>query len=856
MLQLKGIRKTYRTGNFEQVALDGIHLNFRKNEFVAILGTSGSGKTTCLNILGGLDRYDEGDLIINQKSTKDFKDGDWDAYRNNSVGFVFQSYNLIPHLNLIDNVEMGMTLSGLNFKDKRAKTLTVLERVGLKDHMNKRPSQLSGGQMQRVAIARALANDPDIILADEPTGALDTRTSDQIMELIKEIARDKLVIMVTHNPELAEAYADRLIRFQDGCVIYDSHPYMKAPDVTLTDTLTSDLSAKTDEQIIHVVKEIVNHQDDQLIVRITKNPTLPEHADDRIIHYCNGEVTNISDSNKDNGPSNSTYELTHTSMSFLTALNLSRKNILMKVWRTALVAFASSIGIIGIALILSLSNGFQDQIDQFQVNALSEFPLIIAQTEMTLIELGQVLQMPEDDDPLLAMRFAETDGVYLIDSEEESRAHNNVFTPEFLDHLTEIDSEYLTTIGFTRLTTLNLLRQLDDGAFIRTTLGGEDTAVADVASGLAGARLSSFPEHSEEDDVSFLEQNFDLLAGAFPTSETDLVLVVDIYNRVEDSLLEEIGFDLEGLERVDFDDIIGTEFRLITNNDFYMQTEHGNFLPNQDLEAMYASEDSITLTISGVIRRPDDLTFSILGPGIAYSDALARRLIDIEMTSDIVQAQREADYHVMTFEDINETVRDALIATWGGDDLPMMIFLYPSSFEGKDAITAHINEFNANQEDDAYRIAYTDLASTVTDLTRGIMDGVTMTLIAFSAFSLIISVIMIGIITYISVIERTKEIGVLRALGARKKDISRVFNAETFIIGICSGLLAITISYGLTVPINRIVEEATELVNVANLNPLHALILILVSLSLTLLGGMIPARMAAQKDPVEALRSE
>jgi len=855
MLHLNGIRKTYKTGNFEQVALDNVDLKFQKSEFVAILGTSGSGKTTCLNVLGGLDRYDEGDLIINGKSTKDFNDSDWDAYRNNSVGFVFQSYNLIPHLNLIDNVEMGMTLSGLNFREKRAKTLAVLERVGLSDHIYKKPNQLSGGQMQRVAIARALANDPDIILADEPTGALDTKTSAQIMALIKEISKDKLVIMVTHNPELAEEYADRLIRFQDGRVIDDSSRNIPTPDVILTDTPTTNLSSKTNEQLIGILKHVVDNERGQLLVRVTKNPNSPDDETDRFIHYNDGQIYELTSKNRSNDQSSTGYNLIHTSMNFFTALNLSRKNISMKLWRTALVAFASSIGIIGIALILSLSNGFQYQIDQFQVNALSEFPLIIAQTEMTIIELGQVLQVPEEDDPLTEMRFADTEGVYIIDSEEENREHVNIFTNEFLEHLDEIDSEHLTNIGFTRLVTMNILREIEDDEFVQFTLGGEGSAIADVASGLAGARLSAFPGASDGDEESFLEQNFNLLAGEFPVDETEIVLVVDIYNRVDDVILERLGFDTDGLERIDFDEIIGTEFRLITNNDFYVETEQGNFLPNNDLEEMYNSEDSIVLTLTGVIRRPDDLSFSMLAPGLAYSDSLAQRVIEIEMESDIVTAQKDADYHVMTLGAMTDAERNAFIASLGGEETPMMIFLYPSSFEGQDAIIAHLEYFNANQ-DEAYRIAYTDLASTMTDLTRGIMDGVTMTLIAFSALSLVISVIMVGIITYISVIERTKEIGVLRALGARKKDISRVFNAETFIIGVCSGILAITIAYGLTLPINRIVEEATELVNVADLNPFHAGILVMVSLALTLLGGMLPANMAARKNPVEALRAD
>jgi len=856
VIQLKQIKKTYIAGNTKQIALNGIDLTFQKSEFVAILGTSGSGKTTCLNILGGLDRYDEGDLIINDTSTKDFNDSDWDAYRNNSVGFVFQSYNLIPHLNLIDNVEIGMTLSGIHFKEKRAKTLAVLERVGLAEHIYKRPNQLSGGQMQRVAIARALVNDPDIILADEPTGALDTTTSAQIMSLIKEISQDKLVIMVTHNPELAEEYADRLIRFQDGHVISDSGQKFKTPDIILTDTPRINLGAKTNREMVEFFKQVADNENEKLLVKVTQNPNAPDGSMDRFFEYNDGEVRELVDAAPPKNQASVAYKLKHTSMSFLTALNLSGKNISMKLWRTALVAFASSIGVIGIALILSLSNGFQYQIDQFQVNSLSEFPLIIAQTEMTIIELGQVLQVPEEDDPLMAMRFADTDAVYIIDSEEENGEHTNIFTDEFLDHIQEIDPEHLTSIGFTRLVTMNVLREIDEDEFVQFTLGGADSTIADVNSGLAGARLSAFPEALGEESESFLEQNFNLLAGAFPEDETDVVLVVDIYNRVDDATLESLGFEVDGLERIDFDDIIGTEFRLITNNDFYMATEQGNFLPNNDLAEMYHSENSLTLTLTGVIRRPDDLSFSMLGPGIAYSDALAQRVIEIEMDSDIVTAQKEADYHVMTLGAITDSERDSLIASLGGEETPMMIFLYPSSFEGQDAIISHIEYFNANQDDDTYRIAYTDLSSTITDLTRGIMDGVTMTLIAFSAFSLIISVIMIAIITYISVIERTKEIGVLRALGARKKDISRVFNAETFIIGVCSGLLSITIAYALTIPINYVVEQATELVNVADLDPRHALVLVIVSVSLTLLGGMIPASMAAKKDPVEALRSE
>jgi len=783
MLQLKGIKKSYTVGEFTQIALNGVDLSFRKNEFVAILGPSGSGKTTCLNIIGGLDQYDSGDLIINGKSTGNFKDKDWDAYRNNSVGFVFQSYNLITHLSLIDNVEMGMTLSGVPSAEKHRKALEVLERVGLKDHVHKKPNQLSGGQMQRVAIARALANDPDIILADEPTGALDTKTSEQIMELIKEIAEDKLVVMVTHNPELAEEYADRIVRFKDGNVTDDSNPY--------TDVTT-----------------------------------------------------------------HTNYQLKHTSMSLFTALKLSGKNISTKKWRTALTAFASSIGIIGIALILSLSSGFQQQIDQFQEDALSEFPIIISQSAMN-VDADTIQDMQEEMSVLYERRFTDEEQIYLYDPFETTIMHTNMFTEDFLDYLEQVDPDIVNSLGYTRMVGMNLVRQVD-GEYNSVSFSSVDAAGMDMsamAGGMSGMGLSSYPETLGEDALSYLEQNYDLLAGTYPQSETDLVLVVDEFNRVNFSALENLGFDVDDLEKIDFDELVGTQFNLVTNNDAYQQTELGNFLPNSDLEAMYNSDNSRTLTITGIVRINPDVAIGLLNAGIAYSDALVQSIIDTEMDSDIVQAQKEADYNVITMEPIDEATKDSMISFLGGDETPFIIFIYPSSFESKDAVITYLEDFNATQEQDN-RIVWTDLASTMTDMTGNIMDAITLVLIAFAAISLVVSLIMIAIITYISVIERTKEIGVLRALGARKKDITRVFNAETFIIGVCSGTLAIVITYLLTIPINNFIEASTDLPNVAQLQITHAISLIIISLLLTLLGGMIPARMAAKKDPVEALRTE
>jgi len=773
MLQLKGIKKSYTTGDFMQIALGGVNLGFRKQEFVAILGPSGSGKTTSLNIIGGLDSYDDGDLVINGKSTKDFKSKDWDAYRNNSVGFVFQSYNLISHLSIVDNVEMGMTLSGVSADKKRKQAFDTLERVGLKDHVHKKPNQLSGGQMQRVAIARALANDPDIILADEPTGALDTKTSEQIMELIKEIAEDKLVIMVTHNPELAEQYADRVVRFQDGNIIDDTNPY---------EGMKSDNS----------------------------------------------------------------YELKHTSMNFWTALKLSGKNIATKKWRTALTAFASSIGIIGIAVIMSLSNGFQQQIDQFQEDAMAEFPISIMRESINL-DINMREMMAELDE----MRFPDEDIIHLHNPDVDGITHMNIFSDEFLEHIDNIDPEIVSSISYVRFVGMNLLRDIDG----EITSTGIESGMVGVM-GLMSGGLSSFPETLGEYTVPYLEDNYDLLAGAYPSEFTDLVLVVDEFNRINLSVLETLGFDITDLEYVNFNDMIGLELRLITNDDFYTQTEFGNFLPTQDLEEAFHAQDSITLTITGVVRQNPDVAIGLLNTGIIYSDALSRFIIDREIDSEIVNAQMESDHNVITMESMTEEERNQFIAFLGGSAEPFAMLIYPRSFEAKDALIEYLDAFNEDMEDEAYHIVYVDQSEIITNLTGNIMDAITYVLIAFAAISLVVSLIMISIITYISVMERTKEIGILRALGARKTDITRVFNAETFIIGLTSGILAITTAYILVFPINNLIYTHTNLENVAQLNPIHATFLIILSLTLTLLGGFIPARMAAKKDPVAALRSE
>jgi len=788
MLELKHIRKTYKIGDIETLALDDISVAFREKEFVAILGASGSGKTTCLNIIGGLDQYDGGEMTIKGKKTKDFKEKDWDAYRNNSIGFVFQSYNLITHLSIVANVELSMTLSGVSTSEKHKRAIDVLERVGLKEHLHKKPNQLSGGQMQRVAIARALVNNPEILLCDEPTGALDTVTSVQIMDLIKEIAKDRLVIMVTHNPELAKSYADRIIQFQDGNIISDTHPHLERP--------------KVDE-----------------------------------------------------------FHLKKTSMSFLTALKLSYNNIKTKKGRTFLTAFASSIGIIGIAVILSLSTGFQVQINQFQSDAMAEFPIIISQTAANLNAENMISLHDEIEDKMMGTpEYSVSDEVYLYDPSETTIVHTNVFTDEYIDYLNKIDPEICNSIGYTRIAAMNLLRDVN-GAItpvsftnIMSSMNSGTSRMANMTS-MEGAGMSSYPKQLKEGDESYLAKNYELLSGSYPESATDLVLVIDPRNRIDFNTLKVLGFDVEKIESIKFNDIVGTKFKIISNDDYYVKTEFGSYLPGQDYTAMFASSENITVEIVGIVRQKQEVSIGLLGNGIAYSDELSQVVIDNAINSDIVKAQEQSDKNVMTMKDQDEVTKANFLSYLGGNATPFMVMVYPDNFEDKDAVIAYLDAYNEGKEVDN-QIVYTDLAGTVSAMTGGIMDGITFVLIAFAAISLIVSLIMISIITYTSVLERTKEIGILKALGARKKDITRVFDAETCILGIFSGVLGVAIAMLCTIPINAVIFKVSELENVAQLQPTHAIVLVIISTTLTMLGGHIPAKMASKKDAVEALRSE
>ena len=760
MLELKNIKKSYKTGDFVQHALKGVRLKFRTEEFVAILGPSGSGKTTLLNIVGGLDRYDTGDLIINEKSTKDFKDKNWDSYRNNCVGFIFQSYNLISHISVLENVEMSTTLSGYSKKRRKNMAIDALKKVGLADHIHKKPNQLSGGQMQRVAIARALVNNPDIILADEPTGALDTKTSKQIMDLIKEVAKDKLVIMVTHNPELAKEYATRIIEFKDGEIIKDSKP--------------------------------------------------------------------VTDKEK----STEKFKIKKTAMSYKSAINLSFNNLKTKKGRTFITSLASSIGIIGIALILSLSNGFQIKIDEFEKDTLSQAPILISEQSMDLNSLQEI----NNNNNTKLEEYTKKKKIYPQKTFENS-IHINKITNEYIDIIESINPKYIGGLSYTRATNLNLLTKVND----QVTLVDSKTI------------MSMLPSNIDGSDSTVMTDNFEMICGEKTTNKEDLYLLVDSKNRLSENILKALGFEQN---EIDFKDIIGKELKVVLNDQYYKEIA-GRYIISNDLNELYNNEENITLTIKGVIRGKKDNTFAEMsGSGVLFNKALMDYVIEKNNESSIVKAQQNSSNNILTMEPFaTEKDKTTMLTYLGAKTAPMIVQIYPKDFKSKDKILKVLDNYNKGKSKED-KVIYTDQAKMITSLSGNIMDAITIVLIAFSSISLIVSSIMVGIITYTSVLERTKEIGILRALGARKKDITRVFNAETLIIGFSSGMLGIIIARLLIIPTNIIINNLSKLPDVAKLNPIHAVILITISMLLTLIGGLIPARIASKKDPVIALRTE
>ncbi|QWB95511.1 ATP-binding cassette domain-containing protein [Mycoplasmatota bacterium] len=750
MLELKNIKKDYYVAGKPVPALKGINLVFKDQEFVSILGPSGCGKTTMLNLIGGLDRYTSGDLLIDGKSTRDYKDQDWDAYRNATIGFVFQTYNLISHLSVLDNVEMALRLSGVEPKERKERATKALVDVGLQDHLTKRPNQLSGGQMQRVAIARALVNNPKILLADEPTGALDSKTSDQIMKLMKEIAKDRLVIMVTHNKDIADEFSDRVVNLLDGLVIDDSNP-----------------SENNDGK--DVVGKLVNKK---------------------------------------------------TSMPYLTALSTSFKNLLTKKGRTLITALAGSIGIIGIALVLSVSSGMTAYVDELQSDTLAGFPLTIEQYYVDFAEVGQERLSEEG-------YFPEGEDIVGYDPQSDFITHANIITDDFITYLEDLDETTYNSISYTSSMHLNIAAE--------GTKDNDELLEDDF--------YSQLPNNEE-----FILSQYDVIKGDLATSMNEVVIVVDAKNRLDFDFMEALGLSIDG--SYTFDDLIGLELKVFPNNLYYSESG-GIYSGNNNISSIYDDSDAMTLTVSGIIRVNEDASTDLVASGIAYTEALTDYMLEDSMDSDVVAAQLLSPT-VSIVSGYN--IYEVLLAI-GGTDVPASIQIYPVSFDAKEEIKDYIDAYNETV-DETYAIYATDLAAIISTSISSLISTITIILSAFAGISLVVSSIMIGIITYVSVVERTKEIGIMRSLGARKKDISRIFNAETVLIGFTSGLLGVIITLVLIIPINLILANLLDVSGFAQLMWSSAIGLIVLSTFLTLIAGLIPSRIAARKDPVTALRTE
>ncbi|BCR35244.1 ABC transporter ATP-binding protein/permease [Mariniplasma anaerobium] len=772
MLQLKNIKKDYVVAGLPIPALSGITLEFQKNEFVSILGASGSGKTTLLNIIGGLDRYTSGDLLVEGKSTKEFSNNDWDAYRNATIGFVFQTYNLISHLSVLDNVEMALRLSGVSSKERKERATKVLVEVGLADHIHKKPNQLSGGQMQRVAIARALVNNPKILLADEPSGALDSKTSIQILKLIKDISKDRLVIMVTHNTELAQNFSDRIVQLVDGRVVEDSRP-------------------------VHIKKENLNQS----------------------------KLLNKK-----------------TSMSYMTALKTSFKNLLTKKGRTLITAVAGSIGIIGIALVLSISSGMTNYVDDMQSDTLAGFPLTISSVVSTDAFADPAQRM--GDLTSIDGSFTDEPIIYSYDEENNTTLHTNIVTDDFLDYLNQMDSELYNSISYTRAISLNIVAETSAGGYTKVVSSQSNNPFTS-----AGTVLNEIPNSPE-----FIQSQYDILDGVYPTAYNELVLIVDSQNQIDVSVLESLGISIE--EDYTFSDFIGKTFKVIPN-DLYYTSSGSTYIPETNYDMLYNSTEAITISIVGILRVSEDASTELLSSGIGYTTFLTDYMIDINLTSDIVVAQEASKtLNVLTGQPFNtQLTYDIVMRTIGGDSAPTGVQIYPVSFDSKDLIKDYLDAYNVGL-DEVDSIIYTDLAETISSTISTLISTITIILAAFAGISLVVSSIMIGIITYVSVIERTKEIGIMRSLGARKKDISRIFNAETVLIGFTSGVLGVLIAMVLNIPLNMIINGLIGVTGFSTLTLTSSLSLIVLSTILTLVAGLIPSGIAARKDPVVALRTE
>ncbi len=912
MLKLTEIVKTYKIGDQKVEALKGVSVEFRANEFVSILGHSGCGKTTMLNIIGGLDRYNSGDLQINGKSTKKFKDKDWDSYRNHSIGFVFQSYNLIAHQSVLANVELALTISGISKSERRRRAVEVLKKVGLGDQIKKKPNQLSGGQMQRVAIARALINNPDILLADEPTGALDSETSVQVMELLKEIAEDKLVIMVTHNPELAEQYSTRIIRLIDGQIISDSDPYSGEEEVKA--------EAKAEEKSKNKKKKV--------------------------------------------------------GMNFFTALSLSLNNLMTKKARTLMTAFAGSIGIIGIALIMSVSNGFQLYINKVQEDTLSTYPIqidaeVVDMTNMLTSMVGQREEAEEHEEGYI---YANGSLLEMVNTFTQQVKINNLedFKVYIEDESNEVDSyanavryKYETDLHIYSSDTANGALQLNPTDIMDRVYGTNMSSTMGAMSsfGNMSEMMKTWDELIENQDL--LESQYDVVAGRWPEAYDEVILVASEGGIINEMALYTLGIkDISELDnlmaraasgeelsssdvKMSYEDVLGLTYKLVVNTDYYTDENGDGIWEDRSEDVLFVKklvDNAIDIKVVGIVIPSDEAVSTSINGAIGYTHELTEYVVNAVNNSEIVKQQVAqsdtdvftglpfeiektettqlpnmsgyadmgagypivsgadmsaammsgtdigafgtaagnmggyagadpsmmggVDLSTLTEEEIalytqymNAAVRkntyDDNMLLFGVSDLdkPSSIYIYPTDFKSKEALIDIIDEYN-NSVADADRLIYTDYIGIMISGMSTIIDTISYVLIAFVSISLIVSSIMIGVITYISVLERTKEIGVLRAMGASKKDISRVFNAETLIVGFVAGAIGILATLLLCIPINIIIASLASIGEVAQLPLSGGIGLIVISMLLTVIAGLIPSRVAAKKDPVEALRTE
>ena len=895
MLELNDIKKDYVSGSTTVSALKGINLRFRDCEFVSILGQSGCGKTTMLNIIGGLDKYTSGDLKINGVSTKNYKDRDWDFYRNNSIGFVFQSYNLIPHQTVLSNVELALTLSGVSKAERKKRAIEALEKVGLGEQIHKKPNQMSGGQMQRVAIARALVNNPDILLADEPTGALDTETSIQIMELLKEISKDRLIIMVTHNPELARDYSTRIVRLLDGVITDDSNPY------SLED-MEADIRAKEAAKVKISEKKIKKSGKKQ-----------------------------------------------KTSMSFFTALSLSFNNLMTKKTRTILTAFAGSIGIIGIAMILSISNGIQLYIDRVQRDTLSSYPITL---QAEAIDISSMVSSmtgnsdSEEHEDKSKIYSNDIMGDMINTMVKEVKSNNLSEFKKYIENGSSDIKSYVSDIQYSYDVPLNIymkdtsngVEQLNPGTMFDSIYGeGATSASSSMSSGMGMGMFSNSSVWNQLlGNQQVLDEQYDVLAGHWPENFNEVVLVADKNNEVDDYTLYSLGLkDPEEVRTLfkkmmvgesyetkkdisyTFDEILDTEFKLVMPTDMYKYNDVTGTWDDYSKDDKYMTNvvnNGTDIKVCGIIRPNDDAVSTSLSSGIGYTSKLTEYIIEEVKNSEIAKAQL-ADTSVdvftgvpfdndrnteITMDDVNaymatlspeesaqmqamtsgmsddqilqlfsaslkarttDATLDSNKSKLGITDLdtPSQIDIYATDFDSKEKVQNIIKDYNKLQQDDGKEenvINYTDYVGIMMSSVSTIINAISYVLISFVAISLIVSSIMIGIITYISVLERTKEIGVLRSIGASKKDVSRIFNAETLIEGFVSGALGIVVTLLLCIPANALIKHLTDISNVAQLPVAGGVILIIISMFLTFIAGLIPAKLAAKKDPVVALRSE